>query len=228
MAGNAYYQPPNMALHPGPTTNDPNALNAFTTPPTSEATARVTNAFGPLDTAGPAGALAAGQAARENSPYAMMPPVGYPPQQAYAAMGRPGGPAYLPGAQAASTNMAVAYMQHSDSHPAATIPDPSGPQIAQLMALMRDSVYPSQREWAAESMAQYDWHSHPEMAQALLTGAREDPAATVRAACVHCLAKMNVNTAPVINAIQSMRADMDPRVRHEVDAALSILVPGAR
>ena len=61
---------------------------------------------------------------------------------------------------------------------------------------------------------------------ALLTAAREDPAATVRASCVRCLAKMKANCPPALATLQSLKSDSDPRVQREVEQALSIL--GAR
>src|SRR5262245_3716614 len=49
------------------------------------------------------------------------------------------------------------------------------PQAAlNLIQTLRESIYPSQREWAAESLARIDWRSHPQVFDALLTAARED------------------------------------------------------
>jgi hypothetical protein len=92
--------------------------------------------------------------------------------------------------------------------------------------LFKESIYPSQREWVAEQMAACDWRKNDAVVEAILTGAKDDPAATVRAACVRCLAKMKVNTVPVVVALQGLKADVDPRVRTEVDEALSSLAPG--
>ena len=100
----------------------------------------------------------------------------------------------------------------------------TGPE-AQMLAALHDSIYPSQREWAAEGLATIDWRIHPEAAQALMTAAAQDPAATVRAACVRHLARMKVNTVPVIQAVQALRADPDPRVRQEAEQALITLQP---
>jgi hypothetical protein len=57
--------------------------------------------------------------------------------------------------------------------------------------------------------------------EALLLGAREDPAAMVRSSCVRALAKMNVHTAAVVSTLQGLKADPDPRVRQDVDLALT-------
>jgi hypothetical protein len=97
----------------------------------------------------------------------------------------------------------------------------------QMLVALRDSLYPSQREWAVAGLATFEWHAHPEVVQALLSAGRQDPAATVRAACVHHLARMNVNTMPVMELVQKSRADADPRVRLEADRALSAMQPAA-
>jgi hypothetical protein len=97
----------------------------------------------------------------------------------------------------------------------------------QAMSVLRDALYPSQRELAAESLAKVDWHSHPHVVQALLTAARQDPAATVRAGCIRCLAQMNVNTVPVVEAARALRMDVDPRVRTEAEQAMIVLAPGS-
>ncbi len=97
-----------------------------------------------------------------------------------------------------------------------------------MVVALRDSLYPSQREWAAESMSTVDWRSHPQVVQALMTAAKEDPAATVRAGCVRCLANMNVNTVPVVTVVRGLRNDSDPRVRQEAERALSVLAAGEK
>jgi hypothetical protein len=102
---------------------------------------------------------------------------------------------------------------------------PTAQPIPQLVSMMEESLYPSQREWAAENLAAYDWHMHPHVVQALLTAAAKDPAATVRTCCVRTLAKMNVNTVPVITGLKDLKGDTDPRVRQAVEDALVSLVP---
>jgi len=34
-------------------------------------------------------------------------------------------------------------------------------QIGELIKVMRESPYPSQREWSAQSLTSFDWHAHP-------------------------------------------------------------------
>jgi len=110
----------------------------------------------------------------------------------------------------------------------APAPAPAATMSAQqLGGMLHDALYPSQREWAAEKLSAYDWKQNDAALQALTQALREDPAATVRAACVRALAKMKANTYPVVSAIQVAKNDADPRVRTEADEALSILAPGA-
>jgi hypothetical protein len=100
---------------------------------------------------------------------------------------------------------------------------PSAQPIPQLLGILQESLYPSQREWAVESLAGYDWRTHPHIVEALVTAAAKDPAATVRTECVRALGKMNVNTLPVVNAVQALKGDADPRVRQAVEDTLATL-----
>jgi hypothetical protein len=94
-----------------------------------------------------------------------------------------------------------------------------------LIQTLRDSIYPSQREFAAESLAKIDWRTHPQVFDALLSAAREDPAPTVRSCCVRCLSSMNVNSSLMVMTLQGLKNDTDPRVRTEVDQALAKMAP---
>jgi hypothetical protein len=93
----------------------------------------------------------------------------------------------------------------------------------QLLAQLKESQFPSQREWAAECLSRQDWRAQPQIIAALVTAAREDPAAAVRAGCVRALGKMKANTLPVVQTVQALKSDRDPRVRQEVDEALAAL-----
>jgi hypothetical protein len=95
--------------------------------------------------------------------------------------------------------------------------------LMQLTAMLRDSLYPSQRVLAAEGLTNYDWHYYPQVVQALLAAAREDPAPLVRASCVSCFVKMNVKSQPVLNVLGTLRNDNDPGVRQEAEQALARL-----
>ena len=70
-----------------------------------------------------------------------------------------------------------------------------------------------------------DWRTNPQVVDALVTAAWKDVAATVRQACIHSLAIMGCNTMPVVNALQALRLDADPRVREEAEQALAALAP---
>jgi hypothetical protein len=103
----------------------------------------------------------------------------------------------------------------------AAAPREAGP--VQMLTVLRDSLYPSQREWAADQLASGDWRSRPEVVEALATAARQDPAPMVRAGCVRALAQIQVNTVPVRTAVQALKDDPDPRVRQEAEQALGAL-----
>jgi hypothetical protein len=95
--------------------------------------------------------------------------------------------------------------------------------IRQLATTLRISIYPSQREIAAEDLTKYDCHQHPEVLQALLLAAREDAAPLVRATCVHCLVKMKAHGDQVLGTLAMLRSDKDVHVRQEVEQALVAL-----
>jgi hypothetical protein len=91
----------------------------------------------------------------------------------------------------------------------------------ELLNMLRNSMLPSHREWAADRLAALDCRENSPVVEALAQAAREDPAATVRAGCVRCLAKMNANTDSVMAALGTLKTDSDPRVQHEVELALA-------
>ena len=97
--------------------------------------------------------------------------------------------------------------------------------IEQMMYMLRTSVHPSQREWAANNLATFDWRMQPQVVQALLMAARQDPAPTVRASCAYNLARLKVNGEPIRATLQQLKTDTDPRVRAEAEQALALLAP---
>jgi hypothetical protein len=102
--------------------------------------------------------------------------------------------------------------------------------IDQVINLLRDSTFPAERERAAASLATFDWRTNPHVVSALIHGATQDPAASVRAACVHQLGQIGAATDLVRNTLQLLRADSDPRVREQVEwasARLSMPQSGA-
>jgi hypothetical protein len=109
--------------------------------------------------------------------------------------------------------------------PAAVPPMPAAPQqanvpIAQLMDMLRDAESPAQREMAANYLGTCDWRANPQIASALVYAAGQDPAPTVRAGCVLTLMRMSCTNESVINLLQALRTDGDPRVREAVDQAM--------
>jgi len=125
-----------------------------------------------------------------------------------------------PAAPSAAVNVAM----DRRNVPATMPSQPANPEsLMQLTAMLRDSLYPSQRMLAAEGLTDYDWHYYPQVVQALLVAARDDPAPLVRASCVSCFAKMNVKSQPVLNVLNTLRNDADARVRQEAEQALARL-----
>jgi hypothetical protein len=102
----------------------------------------------------------------------------------------------------------------------------AGADPAHLLAMLRESLYPSEREWAADKLAVVDWRTNGQVVDALVMGAKEDPAPAVRAGCVRTLGRMNANTMPVVTAVNGLKSDTDPRVQREVEQALARLAPG--
>jgi hypothetical protein len=160
-------------------------------------------------------------------PYGPMSPPGYLPTPAapVAQAIRPAG--YVMPAPAPAPAPAVAVANRPAGPVDGLLPHPASMATPEAVAMLHDSVYPSQREWAALKLATLEWRSNPDAVLALLTAAREDPAPSVRAACIHGLAQMRVNTLPVVNTIQGLKGDADPRVQRAVEEALATLAPGA-
>lgn len=161
-----------------------------------------------------------------NGPMAMGP-YGPMPMNAYGQMPMGNGPMpRLPqmGGYPAMPAMAASYPA---AMPVPSYPSAVDPQVAQhLVQTLRDALYPSQREFAAEALAAIDWRTHPQVFDCLLTSAREDPAPTVRTTCVRCLAGMNINSSLMAMTFQALKSDGDPRVRNEVEQALAKLPAG--
>jgi hypothetical protein len=142
----------------------------------------------------------------------MMPPQ-YPGMQ-----GTPGYPRPL---VAVNPLMSVPPVRIASSKPVTPAASASG--APQLLATLKESMYPSQREWAAEQLSELNWHMQPQVVESLSKGAQDDPAATVRAACVRALGHMKVNTQEVVALVQDLKNDRDPRVRQEAGETLNAL-----
>lgn len=100
------------------------------------------------------------------------------------------------------------------------LPQTMAPQWGQLIDKLRDSPYPAEREQAAYLMTNCDWRTNPHVAKALIQAASQDPAPMVRAGCVVTLMRMNVATPSVMNVMQTLRTDADPRVRDAAEQAI--------
>jgi hypothetical protein len=99
------------------------------------------------------------------------------------------------------------------------------PDVQQALALMRDSLYPSQREWAADKLSTCKWQTHPHVVQALVQSIKDDPAPSVRAACIRSLARMDASTPVVLAALEAGKLDPEESVRREAEQALASLTP---
>jgi hypothetical protein len=106
--------------------------------------------------------------------------------------------------------------------------------VEQLTRVLRESPYPSQREWAALSLTSLDVRAHGLAVPALLQAATQDPAPTVRAGSVQCLARLSITPESYLGALQPLRNDADPQVRQVVEQILArpgqarVSVPASR
>lgn len=222
-------------------------VNAFTppAPPRGAGAPQAMNSFGPMMPYPPAMAYGYGMGMPMMPPYAMTNPYPYMPQgmpYGYYPMGptamdaqrRYQGPLPPDPFHTAAPQMMqpVGYPQapmgfpqypalqlasYTEAAPAA----PPTSQLGQLMDLLRNSPYPAQRELAAAYLASGDWRVDPRLViTALLNGAKQDPAPTVRAGCITNLMRMNVTTAPYRAVLEELRTDADPRVRDAAEAAI--------
>ncbi|MGL4550641.1 MAG: HEAT repeat domain-containing protein [Gemmataceae bacterium] len=84
-----------------------------------------------------------------------------------------------------------------------------------LLADLRDSLLPSEREMAVDRLRLMDWKAEPEVLQGLTAAAKADPSPAVRLACVRALGHMKADTYPVIQTLEELKQDADARVREE-------------
>jgi hypothetical protein len=95
--------------------------------------------------------------------------------------------------------------------------------LDQILAVLQKSSSIEQREWAADNLAQLDWHENRVAVQALIFAAQQDAAPAVRLACIRCLAQMGASTPSVTATCRVLRYDPDNRVRQEAALALAKL-----
>jgi hypothetical protein len=245
-------EPPQPQIPKAPEPNRFDPSNAFTQPGPNNAAPlppQAANAFTPAPPTGPtpdtSGAFPAAQGGYPQGfdPHIYGNPMGrgMPYPMPNGPMGQPG---YLP-MPAAPAGQGIRPVGYTESVPAqapgagpmaAVAGRPAGPfdgllprpgtlATPEAIAMLRESLYPSQREWAALKLATLDWRANPEAVLGLVMTAHHDPAPSVRAACVRSLAQMRVNTMPVVNAIQALKNDPDPRVQRAAEEALASLAP---
>jgi hypothetical protein len=105
------------------------------------------------------------------------------------------------------------------------LPNRDGLTVAQMTRQLQEAMYPSHREWAADQLGNVDARSNPQVVNALIKAASEDPSDPVRAMAVHSLCKLNANDVAVIRMLQDLRSNTDPMLHSEVEKALAKLAP---
>lgn len=100
---------------------------------------------------------------------------------------------------------------------AATSPDP----VVRLIGRLHDDLLPSMREISAHQLAYYGT-GRSDAYEALVSVAQNDPAPSVRAACVHCLGEMRAKTPATMTMMQTMsQTDSDEGVRQAAIAVMA-------
>lgn len=126
-------------------------------------------------------------------------------------------------AQAHANAMAMAYQAQRMSQPYAYMQAQAPTHhamIVEQLVVLKTSLHPSQREFAAEQLGQISLRGNSEVIQTLFHGVKNDPAPTVRAACIRSLTRMKIHTIETMDLFRGMKTDQDPRVRLEADKAL--------
>jgi hypothetical protein len=99
----------------------------------------------------------------------------------------------------------------------------SGLASRDLVMTLKGSLYPSQREWAADRLSSLDWRSQPEIVDGLVAGARTDPAPMVRIGCLRALGRMHANCEAALSLARDLRNDPDTRIREAAEQTLAAL-----
>jgi hypothetical protein len=94
------------------------------------------------------------------------------------------------------------------------------PSAQELLQVVRESSNPFKKETAIDKLAVIGWPANGEVIKTLVRYARTDPAPTVRVHCIRALTIRNVKTPDALKTIQDLKADADPRVRHEAEVSL--------
>jgi hypothetical protein len=97
--------------------------------------------------------------------------------------------------------------------------------VIRLIGSMADDLLPSMREVSAETLARTA-KDRPEVVQAIIRTAKNDPAPTVRTCCCRCLVEMKVRSPECVEVLKGLQEeDRDQGVRTAAAAALSVLEP---
>ncbi len=101
-------------------------------------------------------------------------------------------------------------------------------QVGDYLTLLDRGSRAEDRIWAAKRLAGADWHSNPAVAESLLEGARGDPAAEVRLACLASLVQLHVDNQAAVGWYETLSTvDGDPRVRRAAGDALTRFKTGS-
>ena len=93
--------------------------------------------------------------------------------------------------------------------------------LEQPVRQLRESLLPSEREVAIETLASSDLRGSKEATSALLTAAFRDPAITVRLSAIRTLAAKLGGNPQIIGALRALKEDGDARIRAEAESALN-------
>jgi hypothetical protein len=101
-------------------------------------------------------------------------------------------------------------------------------QAARWVAVLRDAPDAEARDWAAARLQSVNWRTHPEVVQALVTGALKDPTPAVRTSCIRALNRLDAGTTHVLATLDTLLADRDPAVKQAAEEALRGLLTRRR
>jgi hypothetical protein len=185
------------------------------------------NAFTPAVTNRPIpGDMGAGPGMVRPQLPGMLPPL--PPQPLSPAMQQQMMAAAMAEQQAAMAQMAM-MQQHQQMMMAQVAAEQAAQQAAtaranqptvdtqtpKLLASLKDSLLPSEREMAAEGLRNADWKANPQVLAGLTEAAKSDPSPMVRVACIKTLGAIKATAAPVLQMLELLSVDKDVRIRDE-------------
>jgi hypothetical protein len=92
--------------------------------------------------------------------------------------------------------------------------------------MVRESVFPDEREWAVNQLAVASHQGDLAIEQAVMGSAVRDSAPAVRAACLRGVIRLGVKHASLLNIVQRLQSDSDPRVRYEAEQVMAWIKAG--